>query len=245
LYADPDFEPLDYSRTNPFMFNDTGWIFEKQDFNMSDLTDPTQIHKVFPNAPKPPADSTLWTEDDLTYEHGRPLPKYYEYEYVADNLLPTLRYHVGVTAFDFGSPNGKIPPAESNVLNTLVEAFAQTSAETVEANQLDVYVYPNPWRADEDYIERGLENRDRTQINNRSHRIHFANLPKVCKISIYSIDGDWIRTIDHNYPEGGPESMHDSWDFITRNTQLVVSGLYYYVVESADRTQIGKFAIIR
>jgi hypothetical protein len=39
--------------------------------------------------------------------------------------------------------------------------------------------------------------------------------------------------------------MHDSWDFITRNTQDVVSGLYYYVVESAERTQIGKFAIIR
>jgi hypothetical protein len=39
--------------------------------------------------------------------------------------------------------------------------------------------------------------------------------------------------------------MHDSWDLITRNTQAVVSGVYYWTVEGADgRVQIGKLVII-
>jgi hypothetical protein len=245
LYADPDFDPLRWTRSDPLNYNDTIYYFTKQDYNQSDIRNQLEIHKVYPNAPKPPDDSSLWTEDDITIEHGEPLPKYYEYEYIYDGLPATLSYFVGVTAFDFGFASGGIPAKESNVLNSLVESYAHASIEEVEEHQLDVYVYPNPWRVDADYIDRGLENRDQTQINNRSHRIHFANLPRVCKISIYTIDGDWIRTIDHNHPEGGPQSMHDSWDFITRNTQDVVSGLYYYVVESAERTQIGKFVIIR
>ena len=77
------------------------------------------------------------------------------------------------------------------------------------------------------------------------HRIHFANLPRVCTIYIYSLDGDLIRQLEHNYPEGGPEAMHEEWNMITRNTQLVETGLYYWVVESEKGTQIGKFVIIK
>ena len=40
-------------------------------------------------------------------------------------------------------------------------------------------------------------------------------------------------------------SSYDSWNLITRNTQLTVSGLYYWVVESPDgSTQMGKLVII-
>ena len=57
--------------------------------------------------------------------------------------------------------------------------------------------------------------------------------------------GDLVRELDHNYPEGGPEAMHDTWNLITRNTQAAVSGLYYWVVESDQGTQMGKFVIIK
>jgi hypothetical protein len=245
IYQDPNFDPLLHTRENPLKYNDTLYYFTKQDYNISDTRNQGEIHKVYPDAPKPPDDTALWTEDDLTYEHGEPLPKYYEYDYIYDGLPATLSYFVGVTAFDFGFARGGIPSKESNVLNNLIESYAQSSVEDVEEQQLDVYVYPNPWRSDADYLERGFENRDQTQINSRSHRIHFTNLPRVCTIKILSLDGDLIRTIEHNYSNGGPEAMHDYWDFITKNTQDVVSGLYYYVVESENRTQIGKFVIIR
>jgi hypothetical protein len=115
----------------------------------------------------------------------------------------------------------------------------------VEAYNLDVYVYPNPYRVDAGYTEDGYENRKANVIADRARRIHFANLPNVCIISIYTPDGDLVRKLRHNYPEGGPEAMHETWDLINRNVQAVESGLYYWVVESDQRTQIGKLVIIK
>ena len=42
-----------------------------------------------------------------------------------------------------------------------------------------------------------------------------------------------------------PLASHASWDLITRNTQLVVSGIYYWTVEDNDGdVQIGKLVVI-
>lgn len=215
------------------------------DANLSDLSNPAAIHKVYPEAINPGLDSTSWNNDDLTSEHGKPLPKYFEYEYPLDNLLPTVSYFVGVTAFDFGFASGGIPAKESKVINGLAESYALTSADTVVAEDLDVFVYPNPYRVDAGYTESGFENRFHDRIANRARLIHFANLPNVCTIRIYSLDGDLISTIHHDFPKDDPAAMHDTWDLITRNVQAVETGLYYWTVESDKRTQIGKFVIIK
>jgi hypothetical protein len=39
--------------------------------------------------------------------------------------------------------------------------------------------------------------------------------------------------------------MHEKWDMITRNTMMVVSGIYYFVVDSEYGSQTGKIVIIR
>ncbi|MCK4573594.1 MAG: hypothetical protein KAU36_04440, partial [candidate division Zixibacteria bacterium] len=81
--------------------------------------------------------------------------------------------------------------------------------------------------------------------DDRVRAIHFANLPPKCTISIYTIDGDLVREIEHDRDLGDPTAAHDEWNLITRNTQLVVSGLYYWTIESADGSvQIGKLVII-
>ena len=41
-----------------------------------------------------------------------------------------------------------------------------------------------------------------------------------------------------------PTSRHAEWGLISRNGLRVVSGLYYWVVESDSRTEIGKLVII-
>jgi|GEM_PF-1466393 len=41
------------------------------------------------------------------------------------------------------------------------------------------------------------------------------------------------------------EQQRNTQDLMTRNTQLAVSGLYYWVVESEGRSQIGKLTIIK
>ncbi|MFZ5980247.1 MAG: hypothetical protein ACOYVF_06400 [Candidatus Zixiibacteriota bacterium] len=247
LYDDPEFDPLQFTPGAPLEYHDSLFYFEPQDYNVSDLSSLRGIHKVYPEITSPPpADSTLWSEDELTYDYGQPLPKYYEYEYVYENILPTIAYYVSVTAFDFGSPIAGLKALETKPVNNMIVEYPLTPSDSVEAKNLDVYVYPNPYRIDGNYFEDGFEGRDDTyKIPDRIRRIHFANLPKVCKIYIFSLDGDLVRELDHNYPDGGPQSMHDTWDLITRNTQRAVTGIYYFVVESSTRTQIGKFVIIR
>ncbi len=54
-----------------------------------------------------------------------------------------------------------------------------------------------------------------------------------------------MREIEHNTLPNAPESMHDVWNLITRNRQQAVSGLYYWVVESAGQeAQVGKLVLI-
>jgi hypothetical protein len=248
LHHDPDFNPDDHPREHPLFEGDSVFYFEAVDANVYDLTSATGIHKAYPDAINPGTDSTLWTDADITTEHdGRRLPKYYEYEYVIDGLLPTVPYFVAVTVFDFGYAGGRgsAPPDETNPLNNVTEVYAQTPSEEVEEQNLDAYVYPNPYRVDAHYEDNGYENRKGVIIPDRARLLHFANLPRVCKITILSLDGDLIGTIDHNYPEGGPESMHDWWNLVSRSGLAVESGLYYWVVESATRTQIGKLVILK
>ncbi|MDH4157892.1 MAG: T9SS type A sorting domain-containing protein, partial [candidate division Zixibacteria bacterium] len=152
---------------------------------------------------------------------------------------------VAVTCFDFGSPLSGLAALETNPVNNLITEYPQLPADTVEKYRMEAYVYPNPYIISDDYADRGFENRDRTLAEERARRLHFANLPNVCTITIFSLDGDLVRQLDHNYPEGGPTAMHETWDMITRNTQAVVSGVYYYVIESEERTQIGKLVIIK
>jgi len=246
LYEDPGFDPLRYPRSNPITFNGETVFFIPQDYNQSDLADPAGIHKVYPDEPFPGLDSSAWTDDQLVLDYDLPLPKYYEFEFVYDNLLPTVEYFVAVTAFDFGSPNSGLESLETKPENNSIQELALNSSQVVLADDLDVFVYPNPYRIDADYAALGFENRTGEITDpERARRVHFANLPPVCTISIFSLDGDLVRTFKHNYPEGGPGSMHDTWDLITRNSQTAVSGLYYWVVESPERTQIGKLAIIK
>ena len=247
IHNDPDLDPARYTRDRPLFEGDSAFYFQPVDANVADLSSMTGIHKAYPDAADPGPDSTLWTEDDITLEHGRKLPKYYEYEYIIDKLLPTVAYWVSVTVFDFGYAGGRgnMPPDESDPLNNCAEVYAQTSSEIVEQQELDAYVYPNPYRADAGYHERGYENRKGTIIPDRARLIHFGNLPRVCKIKIFSLDGDLIGTIDHNYPNGGPDSMHDWWNLVSRSGLAVESGLYYWGVESPTRTQIGKLVILK
>lgn len=247
LYAqscdDQSFDPLLFTRTSPLYFGDSVFYFEAQDFNVSKPGIETPIRKSFPDQPYPSSlniaqvDPSELTDDNYL--------KYFEYEIVIDNLLPTVAYWVSVTAFDYGSPASGLSSLESSVSLNPQQAYAGNSAAAVDSASLDAYVYPNPYRQDGDYSGHDFENIGGNLADERARRIHFANLPAKCTISIYSIDGDLVREIFHDVDSSDPTASHDEWDMITRNTQAVVSGLYYFVIESAGRTQIGKLSIIR
>jgi hypothetical protein len=259
---DTVWHPLNYSRSHPLVIP-TGpgedplvFYFEPQDHNQSILgNDPvnatTPIRKTFPGAPKPSVlnpDSIMINMPDSVelYLTEDGFIKYYEYEYTFESLLPTVSYWVNVTAFDYGSPRSGLEALETSTTLLPIAAYPLPTTGLVESDRLDAFVYPNPYRADEGYRDRGFEARGATNIDDaRARRIHFANLPPKCSIRIYSLDGDLIREIIHDLPPGHPLANHDTWDLITRNSQQVVSGMYYWTVEDEDgRVQIGKLVVL-
>jgi hypothetical protein len=253
--GDPEWNPLDYGRNRPYVmseFPDSVFYFEPQDYNRSILANEpnanTGIKKIHPKAAKPPTLIVDSIPDSLRPEYLTEdgFFKYYEYEYTIENLLPTVPYWVNVTAFDYGSPRSGLAALETNPTTRPAVTYALESVERVAEEDFEVFVYPNPYRGDANYRGRGFEARGESDWPpDRTRVINFANLPPKCTIRIYSLDGDLIREIIHDMDPSDPLANHDSWDLITRNTQLVVSGLYYWTVEDEEgRTQIGKLVII-
>jgi hypothetical protein len=241
---DLDFNPHDFTMSIPWVHpdfpNDSLFYFIPHDFNASEFGLTTDIVKRFPDAPEPGPvpDSGDYTEDGYL--------KYYEYEFSLNNMLPTVDYFVNVTAFDFGSPETDLKPLETSKTLGAVSAYPASDANQLTGERPAVYIYPNPYRVDDPYRKKGFEGRtDFDRPNDRVRAIHFENLPPSCTISIFSLDGDLIRRIDHDMDPADPNHTHDTWNLITRNTQAPVSGLYYWTVEEGDGTvQIGKLIII-
>jgi len=245
--GDPNFDPESYSRSSPYIhpdFPDSMFIFIPQDFNVSELGVETPIRKIYPGQPRPAtADPDSGLPGELT-EDG--YFKYYEYRIDIVDLLPTVSYFVNVTAFDYGSPVSGLTSLETAVTLGAQEAYPLSSWQDVESGDLKVYVYPNPYRIDDVYRERGFEGR--TELDrppDRTRAIHFANLPPRCTIRIFTVDGDLVREIEHNAEPSDAMATHESWNLITRNTQLIVSGMYYWTVEDEDGgVQVGKLVVI-
>ncbi|MFH2037561.1 MAG: hypothetical protein ABIJ45_14265 [Candidatus Zixiibacteriota bacterium] len=273
-------DPALMDRDNPFYYSGENWVVDStgdstltpfdslfyiapQDWNQYSLTDSSLIHKVYPDEPYP---VTLNLEEAAAYYPEILTPdglfKYFEYEYIIRNLLPSQIYYVSVTAFDYGAPNSGLASLETRPYNNFVAQYAIGSADMVEmqaelTGELNVIAYPNPYIGDGSYKDIGYEGHDFIDssfggsiidqdgmIADRTRSIHFINLPHRCTIRIFTLDGDLVRQITHDYPKGSPRASHDRWDMITRNTQAVVSGIYYYSIESEYGNQLGKLVII-
>ncbi|UCD62723.1 MAG: hypothetical protein JSW34_08120 [Candidatus Zixiibacteriota bacterium] len=244
---DSSFDPLNYTVSSPYIlpgFSDSAFYFVRHDFNASRWGITTPIRKVYPDEPYPVSlDPDSLPPEALTAEGN---PKYFEYEYTIENLLPTVPHWVSVTSFDFGAPALKVPGQESSVTRSAQSVYPMGASDTAAGGSGEVYVYPNPYRIDADYRDLGLEGRlEEDRPDYRVRAVHFRNLPAKCTIYIYSLDGDLVRRLDHDTDPFDPYSSHATWNLITRNTQMVVSGLYYWVVEAEDgTTQMGKLVII-
>jgi len=272
MYADScndeNWHPDQYPRVRPLVIpggpgdDDQIFYFVPQDFNRSILAnDPvnatTPIKKVYPNAPKPnilDVDSLriLYPNgQDTLYVTDEGFIKYYEYEFTIENLLPTVPYWVNVTAFDYGSPKSGLSALETSPSLLSEVSYPLPGPSPTDKVTGEVFVWPNPYRIDGDYRNRGLEDFGANNIDDdRVRSIHFANLPERCTISIYSIDGDLVREFRHpaaiEMDGHCPITSHEAcWDLITRNTQQVVSGLYYWTVEDEyGGVQVGKLVVI-
>lgn len=246
---DSAFDPLDYTVMTPYHHprfpNDSVFRFDPHGHNTAGSPQANSIRKIYPEMPDP---RTLPADDitpDMYTEEG--LLKFYEYEFTIEELLPTVPYYVSVTAYDFGSPEAGLYPLESNKTADLQGVYPLAEWDDPMGVNGKVYVYPNPYLIDADYRDLGLEGRGHEdRWRERVRAIWFANLPPKCTIHIYSLDGDRIRTLEHDVDPSNPEHKREMWGLINRNQQVVETGLYYFVVEiPGGVTQVGKFAILR
>jgi hypothetical protein len=72
--------------------------------------------------------------------------------------------------------------------------------------------------------------------------MRFNHLPQKCTISIYTISGEFVTSIDHDDNFDGSEW----WDVKNGRGQEIAPGLYIYVVETpTGEKKIDKFAVVR
>lgn len=103
----------------------------------------------------------------------------------------------------------------------------------------NIYTVPDPYIAASS-LEPRLVNQS---IGRGERRIDFVNLPKECKITIFTSSGRLVREIYHSSPE---EEGREKWDLRTKDGLEVAHGIYIYHVDAPNiGEKIGKLAIIK
>jgi len=93
-----------------------------------------------------------------------------------------------------------------------------------------IKVVPNPYLV-----------RSRFNETTNERRMRFTHLPQHCRISIFTISGEIVHSINHDNVYDG----NSWWDLKSTGGELVSPGLYIYIVESEGLEHIGKFAVVR
>jgi len=74
-------------------------------------------------------------------------------------------------------------------------------------------------------------------------RIDFLNLPKECKIKIYTVSGKLVTILNHQATQ---DNGREKWDLTTRDGHEISYGLYFFHVDAPGIGQkLGKFAVIK
>jgi hypothetical protein len=112
--------------------------------------------------------------------------------------------------------------------------YHATQKGSVNALGGKIYVAPNPLVLSSNFG-------GSTREGDIKDKIGFYGLPKRAKIRIFSYSGQLVGEIDHNATVYSHE-----WFQISRNSQRIAAGVYFYVVEDLDLggTATGKFVII-
>jgi hypothetical protein len=152
-----------------------------------------------------------------------------ETTYRDEDVIRGESYHYGVTAVDDGTQNttGIYPgqKLESSMFKNR-SVIAAKAFEPGAENTDGVLIVPNPFISGAgDYNFSGA----------RSNVILFVNLPPFCILSIYTVTGDLIKTINHT-----TGSADNEWDLITESNQFVASGVYLLRISEARNLEGGK-----
>ncbi len=163
---------------------------------------------------------------DIRLDRSSSYSRYFDadlnkWKYKDNTVQVGVGYYYAVTSED---EDGN----ESGFTNRNTEALvtATQPAETA----LNVSVFPNPFRLVSGLPTAGEES-----------SIVFTNLPAVCTIRIYTMNGELVRTLEHDNPNSGEEV----WNQLSDSRQKTAAGVYLYTVESDVGSAKGTLMLIK
>jgi hypothetical protein len=147
------------------------------------------------------------------------------------SLLGSYYYYAVVSVDSSG--------AKSGIGTNLTEHVTQAPAVKTLGK---VYAVPNPLIVTNNEPNPAASD----PTNDVSDRVYFYGLTKYCTIRVFSYSGQLIETIHHGQEgQGGEGQILHPFFQVSRNNQIIASGVYYFVVEDASGAKAhGKFVII-
>lgn len=134
-----------------------------------------------------------------------------------------------------------VPPAANPQPLTYKDRFQfSTSSPSVNANTVKselgrVRVVPNPYLVASSFEEEfGQLRREPLRV------LRFINLPPVCTIHVFTLDGDLVKTIEHNDGTGVA-----TWDLRSASGREIATGVYLYLVKTDNAEKLDRFAVVK
>lgn len=175
------------------------------------------------------------------------------YKYTIDQVLNGWQYMVILTAFDRGDEALEIESLESSFVENAVHVFPGTTP--ANGDDIVVGVYPNPYS-----LNAAWDGSTQT-----TRKLMFSHLPERCTITIMTISGDIVATLQHDadtYTGADTEWFstyagdsdnrvfsggEHAWDILSESDQSITQGIYLFNVKNTDTGEIsqGRFVVIK
>ncbi len=169
-----------------------------------------------------------------------------EYIWVDRNAFNGFTYYYLVTTFDKGYNVGGTSQGIAKFDNCQVTqrqncpCTSQLVSVSTKVEPLwdlpRIYAVPNPYRSG------SSQNTTANYHNFPDDKLRFVNVPKWCRLKIYTVAGDLVREFQQ---DDGPTGVIE-WDTKNSDGVLVASGVYIYRVEAKSGSWMyGRIIIIR
>lgn len=245
-----NFEGYRIYRTNPGQFASTS-----KDWTMLGSFDKSDNGLFYDNG---------FSSIIITDNQGNPSPKFFEgdsvayhYVYPLHDLLNGWQYAVTLTAFSDGDEQAGLPSLESSLLaneRNIIPGTIPNQADTASA----IGIFPNPYSVSAAW--------DAKANAERGRKIYFYNLPQKATITIFTLAGDKVATMQHEqhisegqdiqwFSQTGSFNASDiqfsggihAWDLISDADQALATGMYIVTVQDVQTGTIknGTFLIIK
>jgi hypothetical protein len=118
---------------------------------------------------------------------------------------------------------------------TFQTGAAREDAAAIASGLAAIRVVPNPYIVSSLYEEEfGVSRREPIR------QLKFNNLPPRCTITIFTMDGDRIKTIHHDSDNGT-----ETWDMRGDGGREIASGVYIFLVQTDAGERVDRFAVIK